>query len=140
MGHPSDPSEWRGTRLGDTGLVHGDSSRYEARLNALTGTWYFEKNGTEYPRASGPHTYWVGQTGRQVQWTGEVRGSETDMPGRETSKVKFRNCQYHDGSHWRDTVMNSPGHKILTDDDEYGIEPVMSTGFNIWDKNRQSGD
>jgi len=36
--------------------------------------------------------------------------------------------------------MNSPGHKILTDDDEYGIEPVMSTGFNIWDKNRQSGD
>jgi len=68
-------------------------------------------------------------------YEGEIDNKEDQMPGTASAKCNFTECMY--ALNWGSFQnANIRQRDLYTDDpNEWGIERVSATAFNIWDKN-----
>jgi hypothetical protein len=114
--------------------AEGSIHEYKIELNKVTGTWSYFDNGTVWQTYA--DAFWRSALGTSVIWAGEIYNSEDDMPGTAGNKCTFTDCQYRvDGrAAYQDAGLVA--RDTRTDDaNEWGVEWVSSTAFNIWDKN-----
>jgi hypothetical protein len=114
----------------------GTERTYELRLDVDNGKWYFSDNGLEWAETE-PIPEWTGITGNYVQWTGEIYGRETDMPGTNSLRCTLNMCNYtcRYDSTWRSPNFLNSGCEVHTSDStEWGVNPTSQESIEIWDK------
>ena len=112
--------------------AEGDTKTYECRLDTGTGTWKFAQDGSDWK--SFQDDDWKSAKGNSVQWTGEIRNAEDDMPGTNADKCSFTACQVKKaGGAFADAGLTAA--QVSSDDSsKWGAKWVSATAFDIWDK------
>jgi hypothetical protein len=116
----------------------GDTATYQVELDPDTGTWTATFSGHNWKITT--DTYWVSHLGQSVQWTGEIRGWETDMPGTENDKCVMKDCQYKEigNSNYYDAGFDIYYDHIGSDDlEQWEIDVFSDTRIRFWDVNPQ---
>jgi hypothetical protein len=118
------------------GSFEGVYRTYELRLDKATGGWTFYDNGLEwFPWPDQPE--WVNETGNSVQWSGEIYGRETDMPGTANNPCTLDVCFYkrYAEVQWEEAGFFNPGIEIGGSDlSEWYINPLSQSTVEIYDK------
>ena len=115
--------------------AEGSEHNYRIEMNLYTGTWEAAYDDTVwFVWANDP--FWQNTPGNSIQWTGEIYGYETDMPGTYTSPCTIKACSLKTTS---SVFYQSAG--IRSDSlfgsnfSEWQIQYMSPTQVNIWDVN-----
>jgi hypothetical protein len=127
--HGNDPYYINKVAAPAEGSVH----EYKIQLDPATGLWNFFFDGAKWDTHT--DSFWVGNRGDSVQWTGEIHNTDDDMSGTSPDKCSFTECQYRVRGPLVYQNAGIPAGGPSTDDAaEWGAEQVNGTALNIWDK------
>ncbi|HUU82302.1 MAG TPA: hypothetical protein VM243_02255 [Phycisphaerae bacterium] len=102
-------------------------------LSSLFGTWNFEYDDT--PFFTWTHSGWKNVTGTDCQWAGEIFNKEDQMLGTAAAKCNFTDCQFSLNWGAFQNANIAEGEVTTDDPNEWGIERIGATAFDIWDIN-----
>ena len=110
---------------------------YGLALDTSLGVWtfYYDNDSLQYSQSILP---WWNKSGDGVNWAGEVRGHECDMPGRDNQKCRFSECWYDFGAGLEEANFYAEGALFRIDDStEWRLErlSIDESTFDIWDLN-----
>jgi hypothetical protein len=116
------------------GSFEGAERTYQIELVVDSGLWQISDNGEvwgEYEDA-----YWIGMSGVNVQWTGEIFGYETDMAGTSDNPCTIENCAYKVVGHtyYQDADL-TPSDMRSSDFGQWQTRYISGTEAEIWDAN-----
>jgi hypothetical protein len=121
---PNEPSE--GTHV------------YKCYLTSpISGKWQFQYDSGNLHDYT--HSGWVNELGTAYQWTAEIWNWRDQMVGTASAKCDFTECKF--ATNWQTFQDAEIGAGDLHSDDvnEWGIERISATGFQVWDKKPYAG-
>jgi hypothetical protein len=98
----------------------------------ISGKWRFEYDGLLIHKYT--HNGWVNVLGTHYQWAAEIRNKEDQMVGTASAKCDFTECKF--ATNWQSFQDADIASSDLHTDDpnEWGIEFISATAFQVWDK------
>lgn len=109
------------------------SHAYKVDLDGATGKWTATYDGDTWEGSSFTNDGWKNVTGDNIQYSGEIYVTQTDMVGTAANKCEFTECQYRlKGGMYVDAGLVA-GDLKSTDQKEWDYEYVNGTSFKIWD-------
>lgn len=99
--------------------------------------WFDDNYWMSYPAPAA----WIGVNGDRANWSGEVHGHESDMPGRNNYRCYFTDCAYDTGYGYKSANFYEAGipWRNNSDPSEWELQKIDDESFDLWDKNPLSG-
>ena len=106
---------------------------YTVEYDIPAKTWYFTAGDWTFDSYYAPGWPVDGKYGMVAKFFGEVMNKQDDMPGTPDDRCDYGSCgvKLKDGNWY---MTNFDDSDISGDNEEYGIQRISETAFQIWDK------